>query len=76
MIYLTGAVYAPPSPGLPFVVVIFDPDGKIRVTRAVDSAEAGENVLMRIGQSLDQLNIAEFITPGRPSDDGQSATSA
>jgi hypothetical protein len=75
MTYLTGAVYSPPMPGLPFVVVIFDPDGKIRVTRAVSSAEAGQSVLTKIGQSLDELKIAEFITPGFLSDDDQSAKS-
>jgi hypothetical protein len=63
---LTGAVYEPPAPGLPFVVVLFDPDGEIRVTRAADSAAAGETVLMNIKQNFHELGLAELIIPGRP----------
>lgn len=45
---IRGAVYDPPRAGLPFVAVVFRPDGEVLVARAVPSAEAGESLIAHV----------------------------
>lgn len=40
-----GAVYDPPAPGLPLVLVIFDAEGSVMAAKSVDSREIGERLL-------------------------------
>lgn len=46
---VTGAVYSPPRPGLPYVAVAFH-DNQVLQARSVDSVEIGEAFLAKLAQ--------------------------
>lgn len=49
---LEGAIYDPPTPEFPYIVVLFDEKGDVRVVRAVDSRPAGIALLDQIRHRL------------------------
>jgi hypothetical protein len=60
MVFVSGAVYEPPSPGFPHILVFFDADGDIRVARPVESAEAGRALLEKMTEAIAQFGLAEL----------------
>jgi hypothetical protein len=52
MAYITGAVYDPPSPDLPRVAIVLDPEGQVLVARVVDTIEAGETFIQKFVADL------------------------
>lgn len=48
MAYITGAVYDPPNPKLPLVVVLIGPDGEVLTARVVPSHQAGEKLIEEV----------------------------
>lgn len=52
MAYITGAVYNPPTPSLPYVAVIFGPDGEVLSSRVVPSVAAGEKLIAHVLSSV------------------------
>jgi hypothetical protein len=55
MISLTSAVYDPPQPELPHLVVFFDGEGDVRLIRAVQSCSAGMAFLEKMAQTFADL---------------------
>jgi hypothetical protein len=45
---ITGAVYDPPRPDLPYVAVVIGPDGEVVVARSVPSVVAGEALIKSV----------------------------
>lgn len=45
MSYVQAAVYSPPRSELPYVAVVFAPDGEVLTARKVPSIEAGERLI-------------------------------
>jgi hypothetical protein len=60
MVFVTAAIYEPPAPQLPHVVVFFDNDGDVRAIRAVDSRSAGLAVLEKMAETFAALGLPEF----------------
>ena len=68
MAYVTGAVYAPPSPGLPYLAALFNDDGDLLLTRAVSSIEAGESLLEASTEDCHELRYPEPEIPNEAND--------
>jgi hypothetical protein len=66
--HVTGAVYAPPSPDLPFVAVLFDDTGELLLARAVDSVGAGEHLLESLTEDCHELRFPEPAPPLQAND--------
>jgi hypothetical protein len=67
MVFVTGAMYEPPAPQLPHVVVFFDHDGDVRVIRAVDSRSAGIALLEQMAETFADMGLPEFRAVTEPS---------
>jgi len=61
MAYITGAVYEPPLPGLPFVAVMFDTKGEVLAARVVPSRAAGDAMLKEVTEQFVAANAAGKI---------------
>jgi hypothetical protein len=66
MVSLTSAIYDPPEPQLPHLVVFFDGEGDVRVIRAVDSRPDGMALLEKIAENVADLGLLEFRVVTQP----------
>lgn len=48
MAFVSGAVYDPPRADLPYIAVIFGPDGEVLTARIVPTIAAGEKLLVEV----------------------------
>ena len=60
MVSVTAAIYEPPAPHLPHILVFFDKDGDVRVIRAVESRSAGIALLEKMAGIFAHLGLPEF----------------
>ena len=76
MVFMRGAVYEPPAPEFPYILVFFDADSDVRVIRVVDSREAGMALLEKMSKSFAHLGLAELNgdAQGTSSDETQHSS--
>jgi hypothetical protein len=63
---LMSAVYDPPEPQLPHLVVFFDGEGDVRVIRAVDSHSDGIAPLEKMAENVADLGLLEIRVVTQP----------